>query len=210
MRKSHTPSSSYLPNTQSKRGLRRVRDSNPRGVAACLVSGEVHSSSLPTLQTAAGLTDGGGSAINCFYMTRPLSGAGCLSDEVFFELNPSARPCRVVVHDVLDRLSAAPQPADDLPQLGSLEQPRCLLYRQPPARQQVGEDFALWVSYHILVVLVCTRIGGQATPGIIIVLSISPGGPNRSYHRSFGTCAGRSRISAICLLTAESSKRPHA
>lgn len=42
-------------------GLRRVRDSNPRGVAACLVSGEVHSSSLPTLQTAAGLTDGGGS-----------------------------------------------------------------------------------------------------------------------------------------------------
>lgn len=51
IRKSHTSSSSYLPNTQSKRGLRRVRDSNPRGVAACLVSGEVHSSSLPTLQT---------------------------------------------------------------------------------------------------------------------------------------------------------------
>lgn len=55
------PSSPYLPNTQSKRGLRRVRDSNPRGVAACLVSGEVHSATLPTLQTAAGLTDGGGS-----------------------------------------------------------------------------------------------------------------------------------------------------
>lgn len=36
----------------STTGLRRVRDSNPRGVAACLVSGEVHSSSLPTLRTA--------------------------------------------------------------------------------------------------------------------------------------------------------------
>lgn len=101
------------------------------------------------------------------------------------------------------------QPGDDSPQLRSIEHLYRLLYRQPPASQQVGEDFALWVSYHILVVLVCTRIGGQATPGII-VLSISPGGPNRSYHRSFGTCAGRSRISAICLLTAESSKRPHA
>lgn len=98
-------------------------------------------------------------------IARLLSGAGCLSDEILLELDPSARPCRVVVHDVLDRLSSASQPADDLPQLGSLEQPRCLLYRQPPARQQVGEDFALWVSCHILVVLVCTRIGGQATPG---------------------------------------------
>lgn len=103
--------------------------------------------------------------VSKFGNARLLSCAGCLSDEVFLELDPSARPGRVVVHDVLDRLSAAPQPADDLPQLGSLEQSRCLLYRQPPARQRVGKDLALWVSYHILVVLVCTRIGGQATPG---------------------------------------------
>lgn len=139
---------------------------------------------------------------------RLFTGAGS-PHEVFLELDPSSRPGGVVVLDVIDRLPAASQPTDDLPQLGSFEQPRCLLYRQPTARQQVGEDFALWVSYHILVVLVCTRTGGQATPGII-VLSISPGGPNRSYHRSFGTRAGHSRISAICLLAAESSKRPHA
>ena len=97
--------------------------------------------------------------------TRPLSGAGSLFHEVFLELDPAARPGRVVVHDVLDRLSAAPPPADDLPQLCSLEQSRCLLHRQSTPSQQVGEDFALWVSCHILVVLVCTRIGGQATPG---------------------------------------------
>ena len=95
---------------------------------------------------------------------RLFTGAGS-PHEVFLELDPSSRPGGVVVLDVIDRLSAAPQPADDLPQLGSFEQPRCLLYRQPTPPQQVGEDFALWVSYHILVVLVCTRIGCQATPG---------------------------------------------
>lgn len=57
------------------------------------------------------------------------------------------------------------QPGYDTSQFRCIEHLYCLLYRQPPARQQVGEDFALWVSCHILVVLVCTRIGGQATPG---------------------------------------------
>lgn len=38
---------------------------------------------------------------------------------------------------------------------------------------------------------------------------IFPGGPRRSYHRSFGTRAGLSRISAICLLAAASSQWRH-
>lgn len=39
--------------------------------------------------------------------------------------------------------------------------------------------------------------------------SIYPGGPRRSYHRSFGSYASLSRFSAICLLAAASSQWRH-
>lgn len=51
---------------------------------------------------------------------------------------------------------------------------------------------------------------GTFNPAMTNCAFIFPGGPRRSYHRSFGTRASPSRISAICLLAAESSKRPHA
>lgn len=51
---------------------------------------------------------------------------------------------------------------------------------------------------------------GTFNPAMTNHAFIFPGGPHRSYRRSYGTCASPSRISAICLLAAESSKRPHA
>lgn len=156
-----------------------MRDSNPRGVAACLVSGELHSrhsANPPKAAPAPYRAISGaepprasrmaaGCAINCFYMTRPLSGAGCLSDEVFLELDPSARFRLAVLFIGDNGESPVFQPGYDSSQFRCIEHLYCLLYRQPPARHQVGKDLALWVSYHILVVLVCTRCGGQATPG---------------------------------------------
>lgn len=57
------------------------------------------------------------------------------------------------------------QPGDDPPELGRAELLPCRLHRQPTAFEQVGENLALWVCSHSLVVLVCARVGGQATPG---------------------------------------------
>lgn len=124
-----------------------MRDSNPRGVAACLVSGEVHSATLPTLQTAAGLTDGGGKHTDGKH-TR-LSGAGSLFHVVLVESDPATGFRRVVLR--LGNYGKSPvlQPGYDSSQFRCIEHLYCLLYRQPPARQQVGEDFALWITSHI-------------------------------------------------------------
>lgn len=76
------------------------------------------------------------------------SGAGSLH-EILVELHAAARVRRVVVPFGADRMPAPPQPADDLPQLGGLEHPRCLLYGETPACQQVGKNLALGIAYHI-------------------------------------------------------------
>ena len=88
-----------------------------------------------------------------------------MSHTVLVEPYPSARLRLAILFVSDNRESTIFQPGYDSSQFRGVEHLYCLLYRQPPARQQVGEDFALWVSCHILVVLVCTRIGGQATPG---------------------------------------------
>ena len=94
----------------------------------------------------------------------------------------------------------------------------------------------MWIACHIFVVLVVKKsprrkytnlilncltmqkqprrghraMTGTFNPAMTNYAFIFPGGPRRSYRRSYGTCASPSRISAICLLAAESSKRPHA
>lgn len=88
-----------------------------------------------------------------------------MSHTVLIEPYPSARLRLAVLFIGDNGESPVFQPGDDTSQFRGVEHLYCLLYRQPTASQQVGEDFALWGSYHILVVLVCTRIGGQATPG---------------------------------------------
>lgn len=112
-------------------------------------------------ESVAGLTDGAG-LCKMWYVRDRLSGAGSLFHVVLVKRHTSPRFRRTVPSYGRYRVTSLLQPADNAPQLRSVEHPNRCLHRQMAAFHEVREDFSLGIPCHILVLLIVKKARAEA------------------------------------------------